>query len=279
MWLDPNCVKLRERVNVYFQSSPYLRFNREKCTLKGSQRCLVKARRIGKDPILAEVVANPDNGWEYFSRTVSFGFSGEMKTEPLKEIRSGQVKPFSLQFYDDHGKKTSLKAPTTLRLIGSNARLREIGDKTWPDQPLNIPLQTGVNATPLIEVTPDSKSGGEGRIQAELTSDDKYVILSSTDITFTAPPTEWLIFTMAILGGLLHAIYELASGLVSKDKTLKSSLPVAGAKAIIGILSGIIAVLFAEKVGLKFDPTSLSGYVALGFLVSYIGVDTVLKKA
>lgn len=275
MWLDPSFAKPDQVVNVYMQKNPYITFEQEEFTLQGSKRFLVKAKRIGKDPLLVEIAANPDGGWAYFGRTVSFGFVGEMKTEPLKEIRSGQVKAFSLKFFDAQGKRTALKAPTLLRLIGSNAKLRRIGEPGWEEKPLEMWLQTGVNSSPLVEVTPKSLTGGEGRIQAELTSGGQYVILSGEDLTFAAPPLEWLVFAMAILGGLLHAIYELVGGLVRRDKT---ALPIAGAKAIIGILSGIIAVLFADKVGIKLDITSLTGYVALGFLVAYVGVDAVLKK-
>ncbi len=275
-WLDPKFAKTGEKVHVYMQKNPSITFEPADFILEGSQRFLVTAEKVGKDPVLVEIAATPDGGWDYFDRTVNFGFVGEMKTDPLKEIRSGEVKAFSLRFFDAQGKKTALKAPTLLRLIGSNAKLRTIGDKVWHDEPLKIWLQTGANSSPLVEATPKSFTGGEGRIQVELTSNDQYVLLSSDDLTFAAPPLEWLVFVMAILGGLLHAIYELVSALLKRDKT---ALPVAGAKAIIGILSGIIAVLFADKVGIKLDTTSLTGYVALGFLVAYIGVDTVLKKS
>lgn len=42
-----------------------------------------------------------------------------------------------------------------------------------------------------------------------------------------------------------------------------------------------MAVLFADKaplIGIKLDQTSLAGYVALGFIVSYLGIGTLLDK-
>lgn len=273
-WLDPGSIKKGEVVTVFLENTPYIRFDKSKFPLQDLDHAVVHAKRLTKGPALVDVAADPDQGWAFWDRTVNFGFAAEIKMDAIKELRSGEQKAVSVKFFDAQGKRTGLKAPTVLRLVASNVQLREIG-KEWNQGPLEIWLQSGVNGSPLIEVKSMFKTGGEGHIQAELMSNGQYVISSAEDLIFPISPAEWLVFLMAILGGLLHSIYELVSGLV-KGETMKS-LPTVGAKAIVGILSGIIAVLFADKVGIKIDTTSLTGYVALGFLVAYVGIDAVLK--
>lgn len=274
VWLDPKYVKQDEVVHIYFQQDPSLTFDPPDFDLKGTQHVGVKAKKTGTDK-LVRVIANSDRAaWLSIDRTVNFGFVGEMKADSPGEIKSGQIKSVVWHFVDEQGKKTTLKAPTMLRVIGSNMRARQVGTNEWKN-PLEVWLDPGANATPLIEVSPESVTGGQGRLQAAVLIGGQYVLMTGEDLQFPTPPPDWLIFVMAIVGGLIHAAYELVTALL---RSSTEGTHITG-KAIIGVLSGVIAVLFADKVGISIDRTSLTGFVALGFLVAYIGVDTLLNRA
>src|SRR5258708_2657259 len=274
IWLDPKVAKPDEEVIVYLQDSSNFKFKEKRFSLKGTSRASVEATRVGKE-LLVEIAANLDKAdWAPFRRTLNFGFRAEMKADPIEEIRSGDIKACSFKLLDEQGKSRSAKGSTLLTLIGSNAKMRKSGDTKW-ENPLNLWLAAGANATPLVEVTPEYLTAGEGRVHAELLITGEYVLVSGEDLKFSAPPPQWLILLMSILGGLIHSVYELVSGLLRQDR---GSIPTAASKAVIGILSGVIAVLFADKVGITVDKSSLTGFVALGFLVAYVGVDAILKK-
>jgi hypothetical protein len=265
-------------VHVFLYGNPNLTYDHSELVLKGSKPETVSVKRKQGSATLVEVIARPDiDICQGIDQTVNFGFKASIDAELPHELHGGTKQAFTVKLVDEQNKSVALRAPAFVRLIGSNAKLR-IYDNA-PETTIDIPLQTGANATPLIEIFPDKLyAGGNGSVQAELHAADQYVLASGDAIGFLIPVASWLQMLMGILGGLLNAFYSTLRLIAGSQKETWRGV---AAKAGIGVVGGVVAVLFADKailIGIKIDQASLAGYVALGFIVSYLGIDNFIAK-
>ena len=89
---------------------------------------------------------------------------------------------------------------------------------------------------------------------------------------------------MAMMGGMLYSFFQCIrlgkthrrSGKGTfKQFFLRKIIP----RLITGCVSGLLAYLFASWgiLGITVDTTTLKGFVILGIIFSYIGIDLILK--
>lgn len=278
IWLDPGSEKSNQAFHVFLYANPNLKYDKSDFTLKAYKPQTITATRRQGSATLVEVIARADGDRCHgIDQTINFGFRASLKAELPQELLGGSRQAFTVKLIDEQGKSVALKAPAFVRLIGSNAKLRVYSNA--PKTTVDISLQTGANATPLIEILPEKLlAGGNGSVQAELHASEQYILASSDLIPFVIPVAFWIQLLMGIVGGLLNAFYSVLRLIADSAKETWRDI---GAKAGIGVVGGIVAVLFADKaalIGIKLEQTSLSGYVALGFIISYLGVDSFLTR-
>lgn len=280
IWLDtrgrtPEDTIQKVRVRIY--ENPNLTFTPQTFDLDGNKPETIHVVRKPGSASLVEVIARPDGGLNGIDQTINFGFKASLKAEIPPIINPGDKRAFTLKLIDEQGKNVTLRAPAFLRLIASNAQLTSNGNSS--NQKLDIPLQTGANATSLIEVVPANlKLGGTGSVQAELHASEQYVLSSADPYSFTIPVAGWVQLLLAILGGLLNAAYSILRRIADAQKEDWKDIAV---KAGFGVIGGILAVLFIDKfsiIGITLDRASVAGYVSLGFILSYIGIDAFFSK-
>lgn len=268
----------RGKLQVFLYNNPNLRFQPSLIELERNKPVSITAtRNKASSASLVEIIARPQSpGWEGIDQTVNFGFSGSLKTDLPQSLKGGEKRAFSVEIVDGEGKPVTLTAPAFVRLIGSNAKLRQGSE--WVSK-LDIPLQTGANATPLVEIVAEKIPwGGQGSVQADLHTAEQYVLTNSSPRSFNIPVATWMQYGMAVVGGLLNVVYSLLL-IVSKLGTETKAR--VWAKAGMGALGGVVAVLFADKlslIGVQIEQVSVAGYVTMGFLISYVGIEALLAK-
>jgi hypothetical protein len=83
-----------------------------------------------------------------------------------------------------------------------------------------------------------------------------------------------------MLGALAYAVYKILTKLPNQ----KGSIPAFVATTVLpglfsGALAGLLAYLLAQwnVLGIKVDTTEVQGFIILGFLFSYVGIDSIVK--
>lgn len=273
----------RDNLTVFLYNNPNLTFNRTQISLHRSKpETITVTRKKHSSASLVEIIARPQlQGWDGINQTVNFGFKASLRTDLPDTLKGGEKRAFSVEIVDSDGKPVTLTAPAFMRLIGSNAKIRQGAD--WVSK-LDIPLQTGANATPLIEIVAEKVPwGGRGSLQAELHAAEQYVLTNSGARSFNIPVATWMQYCMAVVGGLINVGYSLLLIVAEIKKNGKQTFNKnrAWAQAGIGVVGGVLAVLFADKlslVGIRVDQVTVAGYVVMGFVISYIGIGAVLGK-
>lgn len=278
VWLDTSKHLESKVVEVSLEQTNRMSYDPRIFSLTPGLRKTVHARVLDSPSGLAEIAAAVD-GWATQPIIIDAGFSGYLKSDLGDSIESGEVKSFSLEFTDHNGASIRLDTPTRLKLQVTSALLRHKNDEHWTDR-LEVPLERGASSTPLLQVMSDSLSGDTGLLLAQLAINDKYVI-HSDKFHFTVLPRWWLPLLMAILGALLYTLYETTRTVTANRRYsfrlfLRRGLP----RIVTGILAGILSYFLASYniLGVDIKTTSLRGFVILGFLFSYVGIDLILNK-
>lgn len=191
---------------------------------------------------------------------------------------------------DDEGDSDAQTAETVIQNKNTNKRLgslkrqqKEQVTRGWCDN-ISFKVERGTSTTPLIQIKPQTIFPEKGAILVEVRMNDDFLLLNDR-IWFDILPRWWIPLLMTILGGLLYSLYKLIKG----QDNLKTNEPGTGVKyssyfvitVVTGMVSGVLAYLLGNYgiLGFKVDTSSLQGFVILGFLFSYVGVDAILKAA
>lgn len=215
-------------------------------------------------------------GWGDLDEVVDTGFNAKLRSNITDAIDSGVTKSFSINLVDPQGNPIPLDAPLTLTLQGSNVKLKAAADTAWHDN-IGFTLKEGVSSIPVLHIQSDSFTGDRALISAQLESGDDFVIHNS-DIWIDVKPRWYVPLLMAMLGGALHSFYKAIKQ--PGDSPRDYFTWKAGLAMIVGIVSGALAYLLANwnVLGIKVDTTTLQGFVILGFLFAYVGVDVILHN-
>jgi hypothetical protein len=245
-------------------------------TVKPGERKTIKATVLKTNSGLAPIVATADN-WETYTTIVITGFNARLKTNITEAIDSGVTKSFSINLVDNQGNPVQLDSDVDLTLQGSQIKVKTSEDTAWHDR-IVIPLRENSSSSPALSIQSDSLIADKGLISVQLESNG--FVVHNADLWIEVKPRWYVPLLMAMLGGVLQGIYKV----VKESKNPKNSLlPYGLGAALVGLstgaISGALAYLMANwgVLGIKVDTTTLQGFVILGFLFSYIGVDVVLK--
>jgi hypothetical protein len=188
-----------------------------------------------------------------------------------------------LNFVDNQGNPVPLDTGVRLSLQASKLTLCDKecdNEKKWTDR-LDLDVPIGASASTAVELKSDSWVSDTGTLNVEVRSPSEYLfVVYDQNLEVKFIPRWYVPLMMAMLGGVIHSFYRTGKryahyrGGVARF-ILRNVLP----GIATGLLAGFLAYLLANwgVLGIKADTTGLQGYMVLGFLFSYVGVDLILK--
>ena len=277
LWLQPVDRSFSGTVGVFMEQTHKMIYEPRTFNLRAGARQTVRARVLKSRSGLAEVIASA-NGWDDLYVTLDAGFSAKLKASQLGQpLESGTAQTFTFDFVDSLGKPLPLDAPVKLMVSASKAKLK------WrPEFPaserIEVDIARGATSTPPIEVTPQALAPDKGILLVDVKINNDFVILNE-GIQFTILPRWWVPMLMAVLGGVLHGLYQIVRDLAAAEKLLRRRIARAFGSLVTSGLAGALAYFLSnfDVLGIKIDTSSLRGFVILGFLFSYVGIDLILK--
>jgi hypothetical protein len=280
VWLDPKDTNFSGSAKVYFEQTDRVTYDPRVFDLKTGERKTIKFQVNSSESGLTEIMAMAD-GWEDLAISLDAGFTAKLKPNNLPEsIDGGTVQGFNLIFVDTHGDPVRLDAPVQLTVQSTKLLIRRKGEGGWGNR-VDINLPRGTGSTPVIAVKPEAWAKTEmGTLQASLTEETGTVLSDVTFPQIKVRPRWWLPLMLAILGGITFSLYQVSQELPSLKSQGRGAIStVVVSRVMPGALAGAIAYLLAnyEVLGFKADTTQLRGFLILGFLFAYVGIDTILK--
>jgi hypothetical protein len=280
VFLQPYDPSFSGSANVYMEETNKVLYEPREFTLATGQRQTVKATVVKSKSGLGEIMATADR-WKTLREPIYLGFRGKITAKSLEQpLRSGEVKSVSLEFVDDSGRPTPLDASVTLILRSTKTSIRIGPSGEWSDH-LDLTIERGTTAILPFELKPTTWWADEGLLSVEVKLRDNFVAFNQ-NLTFPILLRWYLQLMMAILGASLYSWYKGFAHMTSSSGSwIRKTLSVLGFGLIGGASAGGLAFLLASWniIGIKVDTTSPLGFVILGVLFSYIGVDLILKKA
>lgn len=277
VWLVPKDNHFNGTVNVTTSKIQKVRYEPSEFTLNVGKPQRVKATILDSDSGLAIISVYADN-WDPIDITIDAGFFAKLKTDLTAPVESGRIKNFQLLFTDAAGNVVKFDAPPKLFLEASKLSLHSKDPDLWTND-LEMVLPNNSAKIPL-ELKPDKTwSVDTGTIDVQLKTYQGDSVFRDTIYVSIVPP--WYVqLIMAIVGGLLYSMYQFFKYLVHlRKKRVQPILTRAAASVLTGSMAGVTAYFLANYnvLGIKVDTTDVQGFVILGFLFSYVGVDLILK--
>jgi hypothetical protein len=268
-----------ETVTVFLEQTDRIRYEPRVLTLTSDKPKTVRAHVKEAPSGLTEIIAHAgQNDWAPLYFTLNVGFAGQLRPNLPPTVESGRVHSLTVDVVDRDGRPLSLDAPVQVRLEVTEAEVRLASGGEW-NHALQIELARGATSTPLIQVRARSWSPSSGQFRAEARINDDAVIGTSAS-PFAVTPVWWVSLLMSMLGGLLYSAYRSFKTLTdSRGMNLSVSTGATAALVISSTVAGALAFLLAdwELLGIKPATTSLRGFLVLGFLFAYVGVDALLR--
>jgi len=281
IWLKPANPSFDGSVKIFMDNNPKVKYEPQEFTLKAGERQKVRATILNTGCGLAVIAAYADD-WEELDTTVDGGFLAKVKTNLNESIESGVKKSCYISFTDENGKPIALDADTVMVLQSSKLGLYDQTNKKWVES-IQIQLPFGSSSTPAFDILPDTWASDMGIISVELRSALNYPIYND-NIPIPILPPWYSPLLMAMMGGILYSSFQCIRLGKAHRRSGKGRLRQLVVKKIIpalitGCVSGLLAYLFASWgiLGIKVDTTTLKGFVILGIIFSYIGIDLILK--
>ncbi len=277
VWLSPVNPSFSGKVEVFMDNNPKVKYEPRKFTLKVGDRQKVRATILKTSTGLAVIAASADH-WEGFDLTVDAGFSAKLKSNINEPIESGTTKGLILSFVSEDGTPAPLDVDTILYLHSSKIKLLEEVNNKWVDE-VKFKLPLGTRSLSL-KIMPNSWFADTDVIAADLYSYRELPVYNFDNVTISILPPWYAPLLMAILGGILYSITQLLKDITGYQGSIFRFILAKVLPGLIpGLVAGALAYLLASwgVLGIRVDTTSLKGFVILGFLFSYVGVDIVLK--
>jgi hypothetical protein len=227
-----------------------------------------KPTTLGTDgmPWIHATASGYDAGWE----AINLGFLGHLKPSGVDKLPYAEPTSLTFSLVDQEGRAFRSDKELSLLVESTDAAL-QMHDQTGS---LKLKLLRFANVSPQFQVTSKNLEGGAIHINTTLMYSEDYS-LDSQSFSIPSEPAWWVPIALAIGGGLLYGIYKALDfkNLPAQNVTW----------TIVGLittsgLSGVLGYLIADLdlLGLKLDPNVLRTYPLIGFLVAYIGMDTLV---
>jgi hypothetical protein len=266
-----------------------IKYEPSEFSLNVNSRISIQATVITAASGLAMIKAEVEGATKELSVPIDAGFAPKLKTKDLDEkIESGSIQNFTIELVDDDEKPIQAGAAIKLKIVSSKALLRLKGSAQWSDT-IETEIRRGATSTQIIELQPQWVwSGTQGLLTATVTlidrtntnPEDSAVLFDRKIEKLNIIPPSWVPLGAAIIGGMLFSLYQVSQELVkNKQRRRQSVLNMFVSKIAPGALAGALAYFLAnwKVLGFQIDTTALHGFIVLGFLFSYVGIDTILK--
>lgn len=219
---------------------------------------------------IAATAEGYDDGWN----TVVSEFQGQLKLNSTAPLPYDIPTTLTISVLDRSGRSVRFGGDMELELESADGVL---GSKSEGNR-LKLTVPPGARSSSEFQFRPKSVRGGTAHLNSKLTVSGNPTVLEQEEFNLSAEPAWWLPITLAILGGLLHAIYKLARSLGrgTVQQQFASSLPVLITSAVAAFVGYLTTNL--DLLGLKLDPNVLRTYVLVGFLFSYFGLEVLLAS-
>jgi hypothetical protein len=279
VFLRPNDPHFRGSTTVYMEQTDKVLYEPRVFVLGAGKRKTIKATVLKSYCGLGEVIAT-SIGWNSLEEPINLGFAAKMTAKTLDQpLEGGDIKSVSLEFVDNLGKPAPLDTAVNLIVRSTKAMIRDQPGKSWTDL-MELDVQQGASATQPFEVRPATWWADEAMLSLEVRLNQDFVALDQ-NITFTVLSRWYLQLLMAIFGGALYSFYKALRTVIPTKLSLRTkALTILGIGLGGGIPTGGLAFLLANwnVIGIKVDTTSPQGFVILGVLISYVGVDWILSR-
>lgn len=258
-----------------FMEQGTITYDKGSFTIKPGQHEILIAKAVSSRDGLGWLHARAE-GYDDQYLAINLGFSGRLKLDSSDRLPFGRGTTLTLSIVDKDGKPFPLlPSNLSLQLDSQDAPLNR--DSKWVSS-LDIPLNSGDRISPQFQIQPTSRVGGPVHLKASLlVHSGMDIVLEQEAFTLNSEPVTWLPILLSVSGGLMYGIYRIASGvdLGSTNQAWKG-VGLLVTTCVAGFVGYLIANL--DLLGLKLDPNLLRTYPLIGFLVAYIGFDTLLSK-
>lgn len=278
VWLAPKDPNFNGIVKVFMENTPKIKYEPREFELKPGERKRVTATVAMTSSGLSILYCYAAN-WDPVDLTITTGFTARLKVNNTEPLQSGTTRDFVLSFIDKDGQPVRLDANANVYVRGSKLSLFASDTQLWRED-IIMPLTMGTMRSMPIQMKARTWTADTGVLSLVVTTAQGNTIYDDAVYIPLLPP--WYApLVMAIIGGLIYSVGEFFKNVFSRCKTLRAISLKAAASATTGIVAGVVAYLLASWniLGIKIDATGLKGFVILGFLFSYVGVDIILKSA
>jgi hypothetical protein len=232
------------------------------------QFLLAKPTTLGTDglPWVHATASGYDAAWE----AIDVGFLGHVKPSSVDKLPYNRPTSLTLLLVDQEGKPLRSDKELSLLIESTDASLK-MNDQLGS---LKLKLLRFANISSQFQVTPKNLEGGDIHINTTLMFNEDFS-LDSQSFSIRTEPAWWVPIAFAIGGGLLYGIYK---ALDFKNLPEKNRGWTIAGLIITSALSGFLGYLIAnlDLLGLKLDPDVLRSYPLIGFIVAYIGMDSLV---
>jgi hypothetical protein len=259
------------RANVFFDRGTNVQYDPPELILEPFRRkqitVTVKKAPSGLARIAAYSGCCPDR-----IATVLCDFKGRLRALDPDNLESRKNQPVSVLLEDNQGRPLILDSDLDLRIATYNADVSADG-KIWQTTIVSK-IRKGAARSDFVYIRPTPVDVADGHIQVTGFGDGGNVAFSD-DLAFKITSPWWLKLGMAMLGAFLYALYKRLNSPADETEVL-TFLKSLGAALVAGAFAYELANL--NVFGIKLDTTSLHGFVMLGLLTAYVGVEPLLSK-
>lgn len=284
MWIDFTDPSYSGSVKVFMEQTNKVLYEPRVFEVKPDEpRSQVKVT-IVKAPSGLSLIRASANGLEELLEPLDVNFSIKLKPNNLDQaLVSGAVTNVNFDFVNGKGEPVALDAPIKLTLGSPNLYVRIKATDAWADS-VEFDIPQNYTSTPPVQVKPRwlwSPNNGLLGVTARITDKGNYSFpVRNENIKFSVVPRWWLPLVVAILGGIIFSLYQAAQDWVkSTESKGRRVVPILIQRILPGTLAGALAYFLVNLniLGIKIDTTALQGFLVLGFLFAYVGIDTILK--
>lgn len=276
IWFEPNDSKFSKTVTVYMDQAKNIQYDPRVFQFEPKKKKTIRARLIKSRSGLAVIKAN-SIGCTSLEKVLNAGFPLKFSAPELEKPIERGVTFWTIVFADNSGKPIPLDATVSFHLRAYNAYFRTRSNNL--SREVVFDSERGTDSSQTLQIEPSSLWESKGRVDVVAIINENELLHSET-IRFTILPSQTVLFFMAIVGGILYSLYLISKEIMEVPSPVKWFFSRGLLKIVAGFITGSLAYFLAEwdVLGIKVDTTTYRGFVILGFLFSYVGIDTILKK-
>jgi hypothetical protein len=278
IWFEPKDKKYTESIEVRMKDDVNIYYKEKVFVLKPFLKKTITTKVLKSKSGLAVIKAT-SIGCTNLEKAVNAGFVLNLSVPQLKApIESETHRNIIIDCTDTAGLVVPLGSKVKFNVKGYNAKFSTLS-RTWSDK-ITYEVKEGSNAGYPLVIRPSSTFSPEkGMIHVDAIIDDD-TVLRSENIEFSIQPAQRFLLLMSVIGGILYGVYAITKEILLVAFPLRWLLTYGLLRIFTGAITGAISYFLVDWdiIGIKFDTTTAKGFVVLGFMFSYVGIDAILRK-